>query len=200
MAKKIQTKTDSDDLALSVNDNSSGSGNIDNIREILFGVQMRNFEKRFQKIEERMAKELKEIRENLKKDFSSMESYVKQEIDAISDSLDIAKEERGDIEIRLNKELTASSHALEKKLSKVDDQLTKNSREIRQQILDHSKTLSEEIRQRYEDNAMSLEQTAEELNANKADNAAIAEMLTDMAMRLTNDPAMKLNLTDLQND
>lgn len=200
MTKKKQPKTDTDEMNLKTAESTVGSGNIDNIREILFGVQIRAFEKRFQKVEERVVKELKEIREDMKKNLNSMENYVKQEVDAISDSLDGAKEERSDIETRMNKELADSSHSLEKKLSKVDDQLTKNSREIRQQILDHAKTLSEEIRQRYEDNTTALEQTAEELDANKVDNATIAEMLTDMALRLTNDPAMKLNLKDLQNE
>src|ERR671917_1688161 len=43
----------------------AGGANIDQLREIIFGGQMREYEKRFARMEERVAKELTDVREEI---------------------------------------------------------------------------------------------------------------------------------------
>ena len=45
-------------------DEAVGSGNVEKIRDILFGAQMRDYEKRFIRLEERMFKEMKDLRDD----------------------------------------------------------------------------------------------------------------------------------------
>lgn len=149
-----------------------GAGNVEKIRDILFGAQMRDYEKRFAHLEERMHKELNDLRDDSKKRFGSVEKYIKSEIESLNDT----------------------TKSLEKKIGKVDEKLSKNSRDLRQQILDQSKSLSDDILKKHGETSAALDRVAQELGNDKADRAALSELFTEMAMRLTNDDAFKLNL------
>src|SRR6516165_489888 len=61
--------------------------NVDKIRDILFGSNMREYEKRFARLEERLTKSSDALRDDLKKRFDSLESYVKNELEAIATRL-----------------------------------------------------------------------------------------------------------------
>src|SRR4051812_14459636 len=58
------------------------ANNIDKIRDILFGVQMRDYEKRFSRLEERLLKESADLRDETRKRFDSLENFVKSEFEA----------------------------------------------------------------------------------------------------------------------
>jgi hypothetical protein len=58
--------------------------NVDKIRDILFDTNMREYEKRFARLEERLAKSSGALREDLKKRFDSLESYVREEMESLS--------------------------------------------------------------------------------------------------------------------
>src|SRR6185295_6529950 len=65
----------------------AGGGNVDKIRDILFGTQMRDYEKRFVRLEERLLKESADLREDVKRRFDSLEIYVKKELESLTDRL-----------------------------------------------------------------------------------------------------------------
>src|SRR6202161_713816 len=72
---------------------ASGNGdvregaNVDKIRDILFGSQMRDYDKRFVRLEERLAKAADALRDDLKKRFDSLESFVQQEVESLHQRL-----------------------------------------------------------------------------------------------------------------
>ena len=66
----------------------SEAGNVDKIREILFGGNMRDYDKRFSRLEERLAKESSDLRSETKKLFESLEAFVKKEFEALSNRLE----------------------------------------------------------------------------------------------------------------
>src|SRR5665213_1982579 len=53
-----------------------GAGNVDKIRDILFGSQMRDYEARFARLEETLVKETVEIRETNRRRFDQLETYI----------------------------------------------------------------------------------------------------------------------------
>ena len=61
------------------------AGNVDKIRDILFGTQMRDYEKRFSRFEERLLKETSDLREEIKRRIASIEAYMKNEVTAVND-------------------------------------------------------------------------------------------------------------------
>src|SRR5271156_6994708 len=68
--------------------------NVDKIRDILFGSQMRDYDKRFSRLEERLAKAAEALRDDLKKRFDSLESFVQQEVESLHQRLKTEKSER----------------------------------------------------------------------------------------------------------
>jgi hypothetical protein len=62
-----------------------GSGNLDKIREILFGTQMREYEKQITRLEERLVKECSSLRDDTRKRLDSLETYIKQEVESLTE-------------------------------------------------------------------------------------------------------------------
>jgi DNA repair exonuclease SbcCD ATPase subunit len=171
-------------------DKVSGNGdiregaNVDKIRDILFGSQMRDYDKRFVRLEERLAKAADALRDDLKKRFDSLESFVQGEVESLHQRLKAEKSERVDSLKELTRETRDSSKTLESRLSQLDEHLTSAQGDLRTRILDQSKTLSSEIRKAHTEMETALEREAETLRNEKTDRAALADLLTEMALRL----------------
>jgi hypothetical protein len=58
--------------------------NVDKIRDILFGSQMRDYEKRFVRLEDTVTKALDTLREDMTKRLDTLGSFIRQEVDSLS--------------------------------------------------------------------------------------------------------------------
>ena len=56
---------------------SAAGGNLDKVRDLLFGGQMRDYDRRFARLEERLVKETTELRDDVKKRLGALEAYMK---------------------------------------------------------------------------------------------------------------------------
>jgi len=139
------------------------------------------------RLDERMNKETAGLKEDLRKRFESLEIYVKAEVDALSERLRSEQADRLESLKEVAHDLKETGRGLERRLGQLDDQATKSQREIRQQILEQSKSLSDEIRQKYELVSAALEQQVGELRTDKTDRNALADLFTELAIRLNND-------------
>lgn len=165
---------------------SASTGNIDKIRDILFGSQMRDYEKRFAKLEERLQREHQELKEEMRKRLESLESYIRSEADALSSRITSEQEQRGDSLTDLSREMKDIAKSLEKKTAMLDELFNKNNREMRQQTLDQTKQLMEEIQSKHQSLSQSLERAVRELTEEKMERNGLADLFTEMAMRLNN--------------
>ncbi len=173
----------------------SGGGNIDKIREILFGSQMRDYEKRFSRLEDRLLKECANLKDETRKRLEALELFMQQEVESLSERIRTAQEANieatKDITREANQELAQelrnTTKSLDRRVSHLDDQSTKNQRELRQQLLEQSKNLSDDIQQKYVEILSMLEQEALELRTEKTDRATLAALFTEMAMRLNHE-------------
>jgi hypothetical protein len=163
------------------------TGNIDKIRDILFGVQMRDYEKRFSRLEERLLKESADMRDETRQRFDALENFVKSEFEAVTQRLQSEQRTRDESDQILTRELQNTGQTLERKLAQFDEQTTRSQRDLRQQILDQSKNLSDEIRRKYEELSALLDREVAELGEVKTDRASLASLFTEVALRLNND-------------
>jgi chromosome segregation ATPase len=67
---------------------------IEQVREILFGAQLKDMEVRFKRQEERFARELADVRDSLKKRLDSLENFMKTEVTGLFDRLKREQDER----------------------------------------------------------------------------------------------------------
>jgi len=158
--------------------------NVDKIRDILFGANMREYEKRFAHLEERLTKSSEALREDLKKRFDTLESFVREEMESLSQRLKVEKSERAESLKEMTRESRDSSKSLEKKLSHVEEQLAGAQGDLRARILEQSKTISEQLQKTKEELESALEREAETLRNDKTDRAALADLFTELSLRL----------------
>lgn len=165
----------------------AGTGSLDKVRDILFGAQSREYEKRIMRLEERIIRESSDLRGEIKMRFDSLEAYIKGEIESLTDRWKTEQGERTDSVKDLSRGLSDLTATVEKKTIQLDEKVTKTQRELRDQILDQSKSISSDMRQKYEELSAALDREANELRNDKTDRSALADMFTELAMRLNNE-------------
>lgn len=164
---------------------SGGADNVDRIREILFGGQMRDYERKFARLEERFIKESTDLRADVKRSLEALEVYVGKEVDSLAERLHAEQAERATAVKELGSDLKVLTQSLEKRAAQLDEQIAKGQRELRQRIFEESKSTSEEIRRSAEDLTAVVTRESQELREDKADRAALSSLFTELALRLS---------------
>ena len=163
------------------------AGNVDKIRDILFGSQMKDYESRFRRLEESLMNQTAEIRETTRQRVDAFETYVKKELETVQARLKAEREERLDGARQHSRELKELTEALQQKLRDLEDRSTEGERGLRDQILQQSKDLLNEMRARQNEITALLERRSEELASTKTDRTMLAALFTEAAMRLNDE-------------
>lgn len=181
---KIDPKNMADQSANSAPRANVEPESLDKIRDILFGQQIREAERTSRSLEERLFKSIVDLREDTAKRLGALESYAKQEFDALNDRAKNEQSERQKGDRELSTELDRQSKALEKRLAELDEKSADAFRDIRKQILDQSKALRDEQQQRAQEINATIQRVAGELRHEKADRFALADLLQETALKL----------------
>ena len=160
-------------------------GNLDKVRDLLFGGQMRDYDRKFARLEERLIRETAELRDDVKKRLAGLEAYMKAEVESLSDRLRSEQDARAGADQEAARELRETAQQFAQKVSQLDDLIARGQRDLRQQLHAQHQELGDDIRQRVEDVLVRLAQEAQELRSDKTDRKALAALLTEMAMRLS---------------
>jgi hypothetical protein len=166
---------------------TAGAGNVDKIRDILFGSQMKDYDTRFRRLEESLLNQTAEIRETSRRRADAFESYVKRELEALQSRLKAERDERSESIKLQSRELHDLGETLQQKLRDMEDRSSENDRGLREQLLQQSKDLLDEMRARQNEMASLVERRSEDLNASKTDRAMLAALFTEVAMRLNDE-------------
>jgi DNA repair exonuclease SbcCD ATPase subunit len=161
--------------------------NIEKIRSILFGNQMRDYETRFVRLEEQLSKDVADLREEIRRRNDAIESYVRQELEALSERLAGEYEGRASSLKEVNKSLDELSSGLDERSHQLEEQLSKSNRELRQQVLTQSKQIRDELQLGLGDLTALVQRELQQLRGSKTDRTALAGLLTELASRLGSD-------------
>ncbi len=162
-----------------------GGGNIDKIRDILFGSNMRDYEQRFARLEEALKKESTDLRDTTRRQLESLEAFVHKELAALEGRLNVERDERSESHSRLANDLSVTSTSILKKIGEMENHEAQAKREIRNDLLQQSKELTDAIRNKGEEIVALLERRSQELQHAKTDRAALAGLFNEVALRLT---------------
>jgi uncharacterized protein YicC (UPF0701 family) len=163
----------------------AGAGNIDKIRDILFGNQMRDYEQRFSRLEEALRKESADLRDSTRRHLEALETFVHKELSALQGRVIAERDERSENHARLTSDLAAASASFVKRLGEMENQEATAKSEIRSNLLQQSKELHDAIRQKADDTTSLLERRFAELHHAKTDRAALASLFSEVALRLS---------------
>ncbi|HTV64506.1 MAG TPA: hypothetical protein VMD98_02820 [Bryocella sp.] len=176
-------KPDGIDAAVAQTAEASGAS-VDKIRDILFGSQIKNYEARFARLEQAMARETTEIKDTLHRRLESLEAFFKKETESLAARLKAEREERQEMLNEVSRELKSASTQLSKRIAELDNKASEDRSSARQELMAESRKIFEEIRQRNDSISALLETRVRELNHAKTDRSALAALLVEVAVRL----------------
>ena len=167
---------------------ASPDRNVDQIRDILFGGQMRDYERRFLELSQRLESESQRLHNDLDQRLGQLEKRVDDHFDKLGKQLrqEIADRSAGidDLETRmqqgqrtLRSEMQGGLQALEGDLAAKDERQREGLAELRQMLL----TRTGELQQ-------ALARADHDLRADKVGRTDLAGMLTELALRLNGEP------------
>ena len=175
-------------------DHASDTGSVDKIRDIIFGNQMRDYNKRFTNLEERILQEIRELRDETKNRLDTMQSYIQKEIDSLSNRLNAEQKLRTESLEKVTNEFKVETKSISESIERLTDQQSQDSRDLRQQLLEQSKSFSNEITKKHEESSTALDRSVQQLRADKVERSTFSELLMEMAVRMSDDLGAKLNL------
>ena len=176
-----------DGVANGADETTDRTGNVDKIRDILFGTQMRDYDKKFARLEERLLKESAELREELKRRFASLESFMKSEVEVLNDAQKAERNAREEAVKGIADNLGETAKAWERRAAQAEEQSGKAQRDLRQLILDETKRLAEEIAQKHSNVAAELGRESQELRGMLTDKYALSDLFAELSLRLKNE-------------
>jgi hypothetical protein len=181
--EKPASKPNSVDAAVAETAEASGAS-VEKIREILFGSQIKNYEARFVRLEEALARETSEIKDTMRRRLDSLEAFFKSETESLAARLKSERDEREETLNNISGELKTSAAQLSKKILDLDNRLAQDRSAARQELMAESRKLLDEIRQRNESLSALLESRVQELRHAKTDRSALAALFVELAVRL----------------
>ena len=158
---------------------------LDQVRDILFGGQMRMVDTRLRGLEERISLEHATLRNDLSRKISELEDASKKEFAAQAERLSAERTKRADDLKALSAELREALKSLERRHIKFEEATSQADAEVRDQLMKHSAAFSAELARTAERLTSELDRVASSLRADKVDITTLAGTLTEMAARLT---------------
>jgi DNA repair exonuclease SbcCD ATPase subunit len=163
----------------------AGVGNVDKIRDILFGGQMRDYDKRFKRLEERVTQEHMNFREEMFQRLKVLEERMDGEIDGLSEKSKLERQERQSALADLERDIKGLKNELNSRLTQLDEQISRDLKNLRQQTLSKFQEISLQQRQQHDSLTSLVNQEVAQLQDEKVNRSDLATFFHDFAVRLT---------------
>jgi hypothetical protein len=160
------------------------SSDIDQLRDIIFGGQLREYERRFARMEERLAKELTDAREEVRERCNTLERYVRDELESIRVEFRASQQSRAADERRLSELIVDAAKGADERITALSDLVGRQHRELRAQLLEQTRTITDDVQRRHAELVALVARDASELRDGKADRAALSALFMEVALRL----------------
>ena len=172
----------------------SETASVGKIRDILFGSQMQDYEQRFAHLEERLRKEIDDLQAEFSRRLELVENFIKKEMESIGMRLAAEADKRSEATQNISKELSESIKSVSKTMDRLDERQNKDSHDLSQQLLEQTKSLSDEIRRINQEFPEAIQLSARQLRDDKVGRSTLSKLLLEMAVRMSDELAVKLNL------
>lgn len=182
-------------------------GSMEQVRELLFGAQMKEMELRLQRQEEKLQRDMGDTGNALKTRLDFLEDFMKSEISSVlgriaaekSERESALKDARRDLDeatkaeqrerkealASLAKELASVNETLERKLTSLSNTLDATERELRELLLRENTTLATRVEERYQQALDALKSSAGQIRQDMVHRNALAGMFTETALKLS---------------
>ena len=119
------------------------SENVEKIRDILFGSNIREYDRRFSQMEAKIAGEGAEIREDVRRRLVSLEAYLKQEIASLTERLGAERTDRAEADEKSTCDLSDMAKSADRRHRALVDQSGRVQQELNQEIVNRGNRTGE---------------------------------------------------------
>ena len=158
--------------------------NVNKIRDILFGGQMRDYDRRFAELDSRLAADVERLSKDLSARMDNLESYIARELATLTERLTQEKTERSADREASQEEIRELARQSTQQLSALDEQTASEARSIRAALLQQANEMSDMLRDARDALAAETKKQSQSLEDRKVAREELAAMLSEVALRL----------------
>lgn len=158
---------------------------LDQVRDILFGGQMRMVDARLQGLEARMQQEQASLRAEFTRELADIDSTMKQGIAQLNDQLTAERTRRGEDLKTLSADMKELVKGLERRHQALEEAASQADAELRDHLVRQSAAQSADLARTAERLSNQLDAVSTKLQSEKLDTSALSAGLTDFVGRLT---------------
>jgi hypothetical protein len=166
---------------------SESAVGVDKIRDLLFGNQMQDYDRRFAKLEERFLQRFKDVESETARTLGAFESNAKKHVDSLAAQFRDEKDQRAEADKEIERALRDQTQAIEKRVRAMSDQLSQLERDLSDRITQELQAVRDEIKRKNEDNRLLVEKMFAEVHNVKTDRNLLAGLFMEVAKCLSQD-------------
>lgn len=121
-------------------------GNLEQVREILFGAHYRELARRVARTDAHVTAQAEELRTEMRRRLEALEQHVNKEAEALSTALESQRADQLEAIGTGVREAREAIGLLEQRVKKLEDVTARAQRDFRQQLLDQAKSFIDEVR------------------------------------------------------
>ena len=179
------------------NKDSNDIVSMNQVRDLLFGTQLRDMEARFQRQETRFQREVNDAKEALKARLDSLENFMRSEAASLLHRINteaaerdaaLKAEQRERVEAcnTLAGNIASAEQAFERRITALSNTLDNAEQEIRKLIQAETNSLNNKIDEKYAAALNVISETASQIRHDMVYRSTLSNMLTAMAVKLSN--------------
>jgi hypothetical protein len=119
---------------------------LEQVREILFGPQHREFARRLARTEAHIAAQAEELRSETRRRLEILEAHLRRESEALTASMESQRSAQVEALNKAARDAHETSGSLELRIQKLEETIARVQRDFRQLLLDQAKSFIDEIR------------------------------------------------------
>lgn len=162
----------------------TGRENLEKIRDLLFGSQVRNLDNKLGRMDERILREIRDVRDELRNRLDSLEMYVKNELQTVVSRITSEHEQRSEALRQLTANLRDTAESFERRSAQLDNKVEEKSKEMREQLLVQAKRLSDDMMKKHDEATQFMEESAGRIRSEYVDRSNLSKLFTELAVRL----------------
>ncbi len=162
----------------------NSGNNVDQIRDLIFGQQIREFEEKFDRLERTLKEHETKAAQSLEKTFGALEARLERTIDALEVKLDQLSTASLKERTKLREMVESSEELLQGSITQLKNDMTTKLKLLEENTADMGSTFRDEMRQMREEIETEVTRKVDALSAGKLSRDTFAQVLVETAMRL----------------
>ncbi|WP_372771197.1 hypothetical protein [Pseudoalteromonas sp.] len=158
---------------------------VDQIRDIIFGSQMRAYEGRFNQLDTRLSAEIVRLKEDLNNRMQKLESFIKDEFSRTNTQLNTEKSARMKALESVQQEISVTNKQCSEQVIELAEQLTKDNSELRQMLHNQIDEVLNKLSSSETQLGDQLNRQSIKLSNSKVSRDDLADLFNEVSLRLT---------------